>query len=119
MNHNQSEASFVIEIAPFTLKPDVDEATLIAASDELEAGFLSQQAGYISRDLVKGENGEWMDIVYWRSLAEAQAVMEDAMNSPICLKYFELMVMADPDDPSNGVKHFLGVKRYQPSAAAA
>ncbi len=101
-----------IEWAPFTLVEGVDEATLIAASDVLQTEFLSQQPGFIKRELLKGHNNQWVDIVYWNSRAEAEQAARNAANSPVCYKYFALMVGADHDDPNAGVLHFEQVKTY-------
>lgn len=87
MNKN----NIVIEYAPFRVKEGVDDATLIASSDAVQAGFLSQQPGFIKRNLVKTYDGQWADIAYWNSKQEAEIAMQKAAESPICFKFFELM----------------------------
>ncbi len=104
--------TLTIEWAPFTLVEGVDEAALLAASDVLQAEFLSKQRGFIKRELLKGKNDQWVDIVYWNSLEEAEQAARKAATSPVCYKYFALMVGADHDDPNAGVLHFEHVKTY-------
>lgn len=111
MSHNQSK-KVVVEWAPFELAEGVDEATLLAASEVLQSEFVSQQSGFIKRELVKANDKQWVDLVYWNSLEEAEQAAKNVANSPVCLKYFELMVGADPDDPSAGVLHLEVVKTY-------
>jgi hypothetical protein len=112
MSHNHPQ-KLTVEWAPFQLAEGVDEATLLAASAALQGEFLSKQSGFIKRELVKAKDNQWVDLVYWNSLEEAeQAAKNAANNSPICFKYFELMVGADPDDPSAGVIHLEVVETY-------
>ena len=44
----------VIEWAPFTLKPGVDEATLLQVSERMQRDFLLGQQGFVRRELIKG-----------------------------------------------------------------
>ncbi len=108
MNENPT-----IEWAPFKIAHGVDEATLIKASNELQAEFISKQSGFIKRELLKGKDNQWVDIIYWRSREEAEQAGKNAMNSAICQKYFSLMASFDPNDPNAGVFHFEQVKTYQ------
>ncbi|GAB4577760.1 MAG: hypothetical protein Fur0022_04920 [Anaerolineales bacterium] len=108
MTHNA-----VVEWAPFTVKPDVNEAELIAASEALQDGFLSQQRGFIRRELLKGQNGQWVDLVVWESKDAADQAVKNAAESPVCFRYFQLMVNADHDDPGAGVLHFERIREYE------
>jgi len=112
MSHNLAK-KVTVEWAPFRLAEGVDEAALLAASAALQSEFVSKQNGFIKRELVKANDNQWVDIVYWNSLEDAEQAAKNAMNSPVCFKYFELMVGADPDDPSAGVLHFEVVETYQ------
>ncbi len=111
MSHNLSK-KVTVEWAPFQLAAGVDEAALLAASAALQSEFVSKQSGFIKRELVKAKDNQWVDLVYWHSLEEAEQAARNAMNSPVCLKYFELMVFPDPADPSAGVMHLEVVKTY-------
>jgi hypothetical protein len=91
----------------------VTEAALIAASNALQADFLSQQSGFVRRGLLKGKDNQWVDVIYWSSLADAEQAIKNAENSPACSKYFSLIVLANPEDPSAGVLHFEQVETYQ------
>jgi hypothetical protein len=102
-----------IEWAPFRLAPGVDEAAFLKASSELQTEFVSKQRGFIKRELLKGKDNQWVDIIYWRSREEAEQAGKNAMNSAICQKYFSLMASFDQNDPNAGVFHFEQVKAYQ------
>lgn len=100
----------IIEFAPFTLVEGVDESALIAAADELQKEFLSQQKGFIKRDLVRGADSKWADIIYWESKDSVEQAMENAPNNPAALKYFQLMVPPNEGDPS-AMNMFLSVAK--------
>lgn len=102
----------VIELAPFAVKPGVTEAQVLEASEVLQRDFLAGQPGFVRRDLLRGDDGRWLDLVYWRDAASAEAVMAAAAASPVCHTYFGLMVGADQDDPAAGVSHFALKRRY-------
>ena len=106
-------ATVTIEWAPFKLADGVDEARLLRASDGLQTGFLAEQPGFIRRELLKGQDGQWVDLVYWESDEAATRAMQQAASSPICLEYFHLMVGANGSpDPAEGVLHFRRVRTY-------
>jgi hypothetical protein len=105
-------ANVTIEWAPFTLVDSADEARLLRASDALQEGFLAKQPGFIRRELLKGKDGQWVDLVYWESPEAAARAVQEAANSPVCFEYFRLMAGADHADPGNGVLHFEKRKTY-------
>ena len=102
-----------IEWAPFTVAEGVDEATLYAASTALQQEFLSQQLGFIRRELLKGTDNQWCDLVYWESRAAADQASQNASNSPVCYRYFTLMQGTDHTELGAGVLHFQRVKSYE------
>ena len=103
--------AYTIEWAPFTLAEGVDETRLLAASDMLQREFVSQQRGFIRRELLKGQARGWVDLVYWDSLSAAEEAARNAMNSPVCQTYFALMVQ-DDSDLAAAVSHFEQVQIY-------
>lgn len=102
----------IIEFAPFTLGAGVDESTLMAASDALQAEFLSRQKGFLKRDLVKVENGKWADILYWDSRESVEQALQEAPNNPAALKYFQLMMNTEHDDASASMMLLSVAKSY-------
>ena len=103
----------VVEWAPFELIAGTDERALLQASETLQKEFLDNQKGFIRRELMKGKDNQWVDLVYWENMADAEQASKNAANSPVCHAYFQLMVAADPDDPAAGVLHFEHMKIYQ------
>lgn len=104
--------NYVIEFSPFTLAEGVDESALVAASDALQAEFLSRQKGFIRRDLVKMADGKWADIAYWENRESVEQAVQNAPDNPAALKYFELMANTVHNDPSAGVMLLSVAKSY-------
>ena len=102
----------VIEWAPFRLADGVSETELLGASDALQAGFLANQPGFLRRDLLRGPDGQWVDLVYWADAASAERAMPIAMESSVCLEYFRFMASAPDANPEAGVLHFARLKAY-------
>lgn len=102
----------VVEFAPISLKDIVTEEMLLEASSKLQKEFLAQQAGFVKRELVKKSEKEYVDIVYWESQARADQALREAMNSPVCFAYFQLMKEADPQKPGDGIFHYQIVNEY-------
>lgn len=102
----------IIELAPITLRPDVDATSLIAASERLEREFLVQQPGYLGRALTHAGGGRWMDVVFWADQAAAEAVIARIPGSEACAAYFACMEGADSNDAAAGVTHLQTVRRF-------
>ena len=79
----------IIEITQFKLVEGVSEEAFLQDAENVQKGFLEKQAGYAgTRQLLKGNEGEWVDIVYWESLENAQKAQEAAMGSETCMPMF-------------------------------
>jgi hypothetical protein len=102
----------VVEWAPFRLVDGVSERELLAASETLQREFLALQHGFVRRELLRGANGQWVDLVHWESEAAANAVFAAAGQSMVCHEYFKLMVMSEGTDPAAGVLHLTRVRAY-------
>lgn len=106
MNHQ------VIEFAPFELATGSSEAELLDASEALQSDFLDRQDGFLKRELLRRDDRNWIDIVYWRDKEAVERAMKNAAESPACFRYFQLMVGADHDQPGSGVLLLEQVKSY-------
>ena len=100
----------VVEWAPFRLAEGVPESRLLAASHRLQEAFLARQPGFVRRELLRGGNGDWADLVWWADRKAADDAMKAAAESPVCHSYFHLM--AGAPDAGNGVLHFARVASY-------
>ena len=72
-----------VEIVLFKLKEGADTDAFVAAAAGL-APFLEAQAGFVRRQLLQGDDGQWSDVVHWRTLTEARQAAEVVMQDPRC-----------------------------------
>jgi len=103
----------VVEWAPFELADGIDEDTLLNVSDTFQKEFVNTQKGFIQRQLLKGQDGKWVDLIHWESQEDAEKVLENAEKSEACRSFFQILKAADPDAPGAGVLHFEHVKSYK------
>lgn len=99
----------IVEITQFKLVDGVVEEAFLQDATNVQKGFLEKQAGYAGvRQLLKDQEGEWVDIVYWESLEDAQKAQEAAMGSEICMPMFHKI------DPSSiKMLHLEQVKSWE------
>ncbi|MCU0647382.1 MAG: hypothetical protein MUF00_05275 [Gemmatimonadaceae bacterium] len=81
----------LVEWAPFRLADGVTESELVAASDRLHHDVLRHQPGFLRRELLRGEDGQWADLVFWADRAAADNVMALAAQHPAFAAYFACM----------------------------
>ena len=117
MGHNTSmikdvNGKLTVEWAPFTLVEGVDEATLLAAADALQTGFLAAQSGFVRRELLRAGSRQFVDIIYWRSREDVEAAGRLVMDNAAAQKYFQLMAPPSEDDSTGGVIHLEQVKAF-------
>ena len=67
------------EIVIYRLKPDVDRNRFLEISTQATE-WLRRRPGYLGRELLEDDNGQWVDLVRWATmdddLAAASAFME-------------------------------------------
>ena len=84
-------------LAPIKLAPGKTEADLLAASRRFQENFVSHQQGVLRRELVRTADGEYLDIVQFRSAEDAEKVMEAERSSPDCMEFFSMMDLSEVD----------------------
>ncbi len=77
-----------IEIGIFRLKDGVSREEFLKVAAQTQP-VIEAFAGYISRELSEGENGEWVDLVHWESMEQAHAAGETAMQDPALAPLFQ------------------------------
>ena len=90
-----------LEIVTFKIKDGVNVPDFLTASAELEEGFARKQEGFLSRIFAKAEGNEWVDVIRWNTMANAEAAAKAAMQSPACAPMFGMI-----DEPSVKMMHF-------------
>ncbi|MGH1346002.1 MAG: hypothetical protein ACRBN8_30840 [Nannocystales bacterium] len=91
----------VTYIAPIKLAPGITEARFLEASQQFETDFVAHEPGVLRRELIRKAEGEYADIVRFRSVEDAAAVIEKEQTSEVCRAFFSLMDMADMSEESS------------------
>lgn len=85
-------------LAPIKLAKGKSETDLIKASDKFQDEFVSKQPGFIRRELIRKGDGEYLDIIQFRSKEDAEKIIEKEKKSPACHAFFAVMDMNGVDD---------------------
>ncbi|WP_440071469.1 antibiotic biosynthesis monooxygenase family protein [Streptosporangium sp. OZ121] len=79
-----------VEITRFRVSPE-RAADLLAARSGMIADFQSDRDGFLGARLVQLPDGEWLDIVEWRSPADFAASRAKGGNLPGIQAFFALI----------------------------
>jgi heme-degrading monooxygenase HmoA len=71
----------VLEMVLFRLNAGVLEQDFVMAAQAV-GNDLKQCKGFIGRRLYQNPNGQWVDLVQWQTLADAEAAMQAAPTFP-------------------------------------
>ncbi len=72
----------VAEVITVRLQDGADVVGWIAANDALREEHIVKQPGYLGRTLGVTEDGEWIIVVHWESVADAEASIAKFMEAP-------------------------------------
>lgn len=87
-----------LEMVRFTLAESAD-ADAFRAAAPIVSDWASRQPGFMSRTLVEEADGHWVDLVWWRSEAEALGAADKVMRD---LGATPFMRMIDPMSVETG-----------------
>ncbi|MGK5739719.1 antibiotic biosynthesis monooxygenase [Micromonospora sp. URMC 103] len=76
-----------MELTRFRVLPEQTDA-LLAARPAMLADFRADRAGFLDADLVRLPDGEWLDIVRWRSAEDFAASRAKGANLPGIAAFF-------------------------------
>lgn len=97
----------IVETAWFRTKAGVSEEEFVAASNQAHDGYLAKCKGFVSRELLKGADGQWVDVVHFETAADADAAAQAFPKSPSA-KAFEAAI-----DPATAkMMRFEIMKKY-------
>ncbi len=84
----------VVELVSFRLQSGVSQEDFLATNDAMQT-FIAGLPGLLYRSLTYNpESNEWMDIVYWATMENAQHAQSVFMSSDAAQK---MMPLIDPD----------------------
>ena len=106
---NAGEAA--IEWAPFVKAPGVTDEQLIVAANVVNSDFLIKQNGFVKRELIKKNDSEYSDVIYWETKADAIAAGEKVNSCVKCNEYFNLMDMGKKS--GEGFSQYIIIKSWK------
>jgi hypothetical protein len=81
----------VLELVVFRVKDDVTREQLLGTVDAVSE-WARQQPGFISRELAfAADKDKWIEVVWWKSLHDAEAAAAAAESSTSCAPMFALI----------------------------
>ena len=89
----EASAGKVLELVVFKLNDGVSREQFLATNDAVSA-WISKQPGFISHELSHDAEGDrWIEVAWWKTMEDAHAAAELAMNSESCAPMFALIEM--------------------------
>jgi hypothetical protein len=83
--------SRILELVVFRLAAGVSREEFLGTVEAVSS-WISAQPGFISRELCHDADGDrWIDVLWWRTMSDAQAAAELAMSSASCAPMFGLI----------------------------
>jgi hypothetical protein len=79
----------VIDLVQFKLAKGVDEKTFLKLSDAAQTAFFDKADGHLGRELTRGEDGVWVDVIRWESLEKAEKASREFEKNPACQKLIQ------------------------------
>jgi hypothetical protein len=87
-------SSGVTEVVLYRLKPDVDRESFLRESSRA-CRWLEGRPGYLERELMESDDGQWIDVVRWETMEHALAAAADFTQEP------DLMPLMEALDPES------------------
>ena len=81
----------VLEVTTFKLNATADAAVFNELDAKIEGIFTSKQPGFIKRQSAVDENGAYVVLVYWSSVADAEASMQKFMKDASVADYASMI----------------------------
>jgi heme-degrading monooxygenase HmoA len=79
-----------VELTRFRVAPEQADL-LLAARPRMVADFQADRAGFLGAKLVRVSDGEWLDIVEWRTPEDFAASRAKGANLPGIQAFFDLI----------------------------
>ena len=92
----------VVEVVTFKLKAGVSAAEFAPLDQAVEREHVAKQPGFVSRESAHGVDGDWLVIVHWRSVKDAEASMATFEKATAAAQFMSKI------EPST-----MSMKRYQ------
>ncbi|SHI59687.1 nuclear transport factor 2 family protein [Aquimarina spongiae] len=88
---NTMEGKTIMEVTTFQVNEGVNPDDFEKRDAQIESDFTSKQPGFIKRQSGVNEKGEYVVIVYWKSIPNADASMNKFMSDPSVADYAQMI----------------------------
>jgi antibiotic biosynthesis monooxygenase (ABM) superfamily enzyme len=78
------------EIVIYRLKPDVDRNRFLEISTRATE-WLRRRPGYLGRELLEDDSGQWVDLVRWATMDDALAAANAFMEVPEAAAFMDVV----------------------------
>lgn len=72
----------IVEVATFKLADGTDEAAFLAADKAVQEELVPRRPGFVRRTTARGNDGAWLVVALWRTMADAEATADLAHGHP-------------------------------------
>jgi len=90
----------IVEVVLFRLQDGVTDGEFLQQAAIVQA-WVEQQPGFISRELLKTPDQQWLDTLRWTSLELAEKAAAEILNDDHCKPFLDMI-----DDASIQMWHF-------------
>lgn len=111
INMDVNAGETAIEWAPFIKASAVTDEKLVTAANVVNSDFLIKQKGFIKRELIKKNDHEYADVIYWETKTDAVTAGEKVNTCVKCGEYFKLMEMGEK--AGEGFSHYTIIKSWK------
>ncbi len=81
----------IMEVTTFNINSDSNQAAFAKRDARVGDNFTSKQPGFIKRQSGIDEKGNYVVVVYWKSMADADASMNKFMSDPSVADYAQMI----------------------------
>ena len=81
----------IVEVTTFSIKSDVNSLDFSKRDAQIDADFTSKQTGYIKRQSGVDDKGNYVVIVYWENMQDADASMNKFMSDASVADYAQMI----------------------------
>lgn len=83
----ENKENHVLEVTTFRLNPTVSQDAFNTLDGEVETNFTSKQPGFIKRQSGVDDDGNYVVLVYWNTMADAESSMSKFMSDSSVAEY--------------------------------
>lgn len=119
-NSNSVDGKTIMEVTTFNINSDADPMAFAKQDAQVENDFTSKQSGFIKRQSGVDEKGNYVVVVYWKSVKDAEASMSKFMSDASVAEYTQMIEASTMqmsryamDQPFNGENYrFMEIMTY-------